>query len=368
MSLNSPTLNEEQYEEPEGLDDDIDLENYPLDSVLIRNESRTVHDVVRRIKANQYTLDPEFQRDFVWDEEKQSRLIESALMRIPLPVFYLAENEDGKITVVDGLQRLTTFHRYLNNEFALKGKGLVAELQQKKFNNLSPKFQTRLEDTQLILFMIDSKAPERARLDIFERVNSGTPLSRQQMRNALYMGQATRWLKEQSNQDYFLKATGSSLNPKPMRDREVINRFCGFSLLGVDYYSKDSKGDMDAFLADTLKHMNKKMKPVELTTLAQRFATSMRNNYTVFKGHAFRKHTQATLRRSVLNVALFDVFSVMMAGYNEQLIANKATSIQQKFFALMNDERFLSSITLGTNEPAKVRIRFRFVREAFQDL
>ena len=94
----------------EGLDDSTDQDNkvlvgheYPIDGILIRNEQRTVFEIMRRIKSGTYILDPDFQREFIWDENKQSRLIELVLTRIPIPVFYLAERVDGKIVVVDGL-------------------------------------------------------------------------------------------------------------------------------------------------------------------------------------------------------------------------------------------------------------------------
>ncbi len=90
---------------------DEPLKGYPIDSLQIRQETRTIFEVIRRIQQGFYIMDPEFQRDFVWTIEKQSRLIESVLMRVPLPVFYLAENPEGKLIVVDGLQRLTTFKR-----------------------------------------------------------------------------------------------------------------------------------------------------------------------------------------------------------------------------------------------------------------
>ena len=90
-------------------------EDYPLDAVFVRNEYRTVAEAVKRIKAGRYQLDPDFQRDFVWDVKKQSRLIESCLMRIPLPVFYVAEIKNGAIAVVDGLQRLTVQSRLIIN-------------------------------------------------------------------------------------------------------------------------------------------------------------------------------------------------------------------------------------------------------------
>src|SRR5450830_1477801 len=150
-------------------------------------------------------------------------------MRIPLPVFYVAEAPDGRIIVVDGLQRLTTFARFLGNELRLTG--LTSEnvsghaLEGKYFSELPLNLQERVQDTQLTMYILDAKAPERARLDIFERVNSGEPLTRQQMRNALYNGPATQWLKLAAEKDSFRDATGRSLNVKTMRDREAINRF-----------------------------------------------------------------------------------------------------------------------------------------------
>src|SRR2546426_743008 len=111
-AMAAPMIAEPQ--EPEGLDQEaFDLGAFPIDSLMIRTETRSVFEIVRRIDTGQYVMDPDFQRDFVWDIGRQSKLIESAILRIPLPVFYLAETRDGRIVVVDGLQRLTTFHRYL---------------------------------------------------------------------------------------------------------------------------------------------------------------------------------------------------------------------------------------------------------------
>ena len=102
-STNSSASDNEASREPlEGLEVEHDLGEFPIDTLLIRNERRTVFEVVRRIGQGGYIMNPDFQRDFVWDREKQSKLIESVLMRIPLPVFYLAENQEGKVIVVDG--------------------------------------------------------------------------------------------------------------------------------------------------------------------------------------------------------------------------------------------------------------------------
>ena len=117
-----------QLEDPEGLGEPEDpkdpedeyLHEPPLDTTLIRTESRTIYDVLRRIGQDNYIMDPDFQRDFIWDERKQSKLIESVLMRIPLPVFYIAENTDGRVVVVDGLQRLSTFRHFVEGGLRLR--------------------------------------------------------------------------------------------------------------------------------------------------------------------------------------------------------------------------------------------------------
>lgn len=134
--MNTATSNSEP-EEIEGIptDEDVSWGDYPIDTVLIRHENRTVHDVIRRIEKGSFVMNPDFQRDFIWPEDKQSKLVESVLMRIPLPVFYLAEDEHGRMVVVDGLQRLSTFRAFVNNELQLRLPD-QKELDKKRFEAL----------------------------------------------------------------------------------------------------------------------------------------------------------------------------------------------------------------------------------------
>jgi hypothetical protein len=346
-------------------------DEYPLDSVFVRKEERTVNEVVKRINANRYQLDPDFQRRFVWPIEKQSKLIESCLMRIPLPVFYVAEANDGRIVVVDGLQRLTTLQRYLGNMFTLAG--LTADkdvkknhpLEGKRYKDLPINLQERIEDTPLIFYILDSKAPERARLDIFDRVNSGVPLSRQQMRNSLYNGPATRWLKAAAEGEAFRKATGGSLDPLTMRDREAINRFCAFRILTMDAYRG---GDMDGFLGQTLEQMNN-WSPHNLEALRVEFDYSMNLNRKFFAHHAFRKslaEDSANARRSPVNISLFDVCSVLFIDVPKKLPGRQHDELRQAVIKLLNDDDFSFAITYSTNSTNQVRTRFEMAREAIE--
>ena len=352
-----------ETDRPDDLDDQEEIEgldsegkswgDYPLDEMLIRSDNRTIYDVVRRIDQGRYVMDPDFQRDFIWPEDKQSRLIESVIMRIPLPVFYLAEDDEGRVVVVDGLQRLSTFDRFVKDKLKLRLPD-QSDLDGKSFSDLSAKYQNRVEDCNLIFYVIDSKVQERARLDIFERVNGGVPLTRQQMRNSLFMGKATRFLKAEAQTDAFLQATGGSLRTSSMRDRELVNRFCAFQILTAAAYRRD---DMDEFLAESLRIMNRQSDE-DLSRLGTDFRRGLENNFSLFGRHAFRKHTRGQESRGVLNASLWDVMSTGLSRYSREQVDSSADALREAFHGLLADEEFNTAITYGPNGPRKVRHRF----------
>lgn len=334
--------------------------DYPLDELAIREEKRTAVDVVRRIGSGRFILDPDFQRGFVWDTKRQSRLIESILLRIPLPVFYVAEDAEGRLIVVDGRQRLTTLDRFWKNELKLELPERD-ELHHKRFQDLEGRLKDRIEDCQMLFYIIDNKVPERARLDIFERVNGGEVLTRQQMRNAIYQGPATTFLREEAESELFIEATGRSLNRKRMLDREFVNRFCAFSLLSLDIY----KGDMDDWLGRALDRLNRDPSLVQGTR--ERLRRTLGNNLAVFGKHAFRKHEKGQSKRSLVNAALFDVMSTGLADRDPALVSERAEALRQAFYARMGDARFIKAITYGPNTPSEVRARFEIAEAMFRE-
>lgn len=362
----------EGEETPEG------IENYPLDDLLIRTESRAIQDVLRRIKNKQIDLDPEFQRAFLWDEEKQSKLIESVLMRIPLQVFYFAENEDGNLVVVDGLQRLTTFRRFYNKELVLDLKARE-QLHGKTFDQIDTKLQIRFEDGQVTFYIIGSKVPERVRLDIFERVNGGTPLTRQQMRHAIYNGESTRLLSSLAGMDLFKSVTGGALsseeNVRAMKDREVINRFLAYFLLGWRQYLDTNYDD---FLARALRETNDRFRDKSMVddrsavrkNAAAAFAASMKMNQQIFGEHAFRKSlSDLGGRRSAFNLALFDVFSTALGRYDENTLTRpKAKAIHAATTKLLKQKKFHDAVSFATAKASNVQIRFEMVEEMLAEV
>jgi hypothetical protein len=213
------------------------------------------------------------------------------------------------------------------------------------------------------LYVIDAKVPERVRLDIFERVNGGVPLTRQQMRNCLFMGQATRFLKTEATTELFQKATGGSLNKSTMRDREFVNRFCAFQILPLEDY----RGDMDDFLARALKQMNTYEKNT-LEKLSAEFRAGLISNYNLFGKHAFRKHIVGQESRGTLNASLWDVMSTGLSRYPEQAVMDRADTLRNAFYRLLKDQVFVEAITYGSNHVRNVKCRFMKATAMFQEV
>lgn len=181
------------------------------------------------------------------------------------------------------------------------------------------------------------------------------------MRNSLYMGAATKFLREEASMSSFKDATGNSLSWKKMRDREFINRFFAFQILDLTTY----KGDMDQFLAECLIKMNN-FDDVTLQVLSDEFRKSLENNVIVFGKHAFRRHEPRQPLRSVLNASLWDVVSTGLSKDPSETIRKYSSQIQETMFNLFGDEDFIASITRGTSDTRKVRYRFEVTRNSFR--
>jgi len=221
------------------------------------------------------------------------------------------------------------------------------------------------------VYILDSKVPDCARLDVFERVNGETKLSRQQMRNAIYSGPATKCLGDMAKSQLFLQATGNSLNAKTMRDREAINRFCAFTLIGREGY----RGDMDAFLAQSLQKMNseclQKMNSEceSLSKIGDAFSRSLKSNYNLFGKHAFRKSLASddpNAGRGILNISLFDVCTVMLAKIPEELSLDSEPGQRAKkeLIELLKNEEFVDAVTYSTNSNKAVNARHQLAEQA----
>jgi len=342
---------------------------YPSANIKIDREQYSIFELKRRYDKGTIILDPDFQRDDVWKPKQRSELIESVLMGIPLPLIYLVERKDGRLSVVDGRQRLTTFFKFLNNEFRLFGLRILTEKADgKKFNELDDKFQSDLEDFQLIVQIIKPPTPDRLKFDIFDRVNrGGTSLNNQEMRNALYIGKSTQILKELSENMDFKMATGHSVKPVRMKDRYIILRFLAFYIwrkgMLVDNENRPIpyKSDMEDFLGNTMEYLNGIDDATE-EYLKDIFTTSMKKAYTTFGEDAFRIPTKFNEKRRPVSMTLFESLSYFFTLVDHHEI--DFLSIGELF----SQDEFYKSLTSNVDSSSMVETRFSYMEILAKEL
>ena len=180
-------------------------------------------------QSGDLALDPKFQRRKVWDDRRSSRLVESAMLEVPLPVFYLAENSDSTQEVIDGQQRLTAFFKYLDNDFPLSGLQELAHLNGKHFKDLEAPQQKQLKNYAVHTVVFKKESDDSLRFQIFERLNTGAvPLNAQELRNCVYRGPYNDLLHDLSRDPDYMSIMGFRGPEKRMKDIEYVLRFAAF--------------------------------------------------------------------------------------------------------------------------------------------
>jgi len=337
----------------------------PWDPEKIRIVTKTfaLGQVLEMLAEAEIDLAPEFQRDYVWKERQQSRLIESVLLGIPLPMFYFNQDDQLKMQVVDGLQRLTTIRNFASNQFSLSDLEYLTELAGKRYEDLTGVQKRRFRNTQIQSHVIDPETPFELKFDIFKRINTGgSPLNAQEIRHCLTTNKVRGLLKEATELPSFIAATGGALkNARRMEDKEVVLRFLAFFLHEQEY---PSASGLDDFLWRGMRSLDNHPES-GVKALLVVLDRSMLNNRQVFGEQAFRK--LSTGRKNPINRALFDCWSVALADVLPDVVELKKSQIYRGAERLLGEDPFVQSITLGTDNPRKVRYRFEEVRKVVRE-
>lgn len=356
----------------------IDENPFNPEQIKVNAKQFSIKLITDMIDTKDIDISPDFQRHFVWNSSQKSRLIESLLLRIPLPNFYFAEDEEGRLTVVDGLQRLTTIRDFVNNKFPLKDleyldegvKGRYYQDEGKK-KGIDKKYYRWFNMTQLSVNVIDPSSPSNVKYDIFKRINTGgRSLNNQEIRNCLSSEKVRTLLKNMVSLDEFKTATGGSLKPTRMADQEMALRF----LLFYDAYKKDNSlvssydGYMEYSLDATIENY-KNITEEQSEKIISRFSCAMKNAEWLFGSkYAFRKVKSDDLKdnapKQLLNKALFEVWSVLLADISaDELRSNYSEGyLITKFSSLLESDNILMDyLSYGTNGKANMVYIFRTI-------
>lgn len=370
---------EQQGSEKTDIENEADIEPFDPEDIKVHAKQFSLRLIYDMIKDEDIDLSPDFQRNVVWSPHQKSRLIESVLLRIPLPMFYFAEESEGQITIVDGLQRLTTIKEFMENKFSLKGLEYLNDSCGNRYykdddgkKGLDKKYFRWFNQTQFSVNVIDPSSPPKVKYDIFRRINTGgKPLNNQEIRNCLAGKGFRQTLRNMSQLEEFKTATNHSIRSRRMDDQEIALRFILFHQIydlndNVEKYS----GYMEASLND-ITELHRSTSLEKLTHHVENFKNAMRNaEYLFGSRYAFRKVRPKDLepdaRKQLINKALFVATSVLLSYEDYESVKqnnNELALLEPLANLIETDQQLLDYLSYGTNSKNNIIYVFEKMEE-----
>lgn len=334
--------------------------------IVTQSLDLSIEALVARISRAALILQPEFQRDYVWSAGKASALVESVLMRIPLPVVYLAETPEGDWEVVDGQQRLTSLYSYVlgrfpdGTAFRLGQMNVRSDLKGKAFKDLPKADQNAILNYTLRAVILQNDSHPDLKFEVFERLNCGSvQLKDAELRNCMYRGSYNDMLNELAENPFLLKIRHAETPHKRMEDRQLILRF--FAMKRNTHLN--FRGGMKQFMnREMIAHRH--ASPAEIAAMKAMFENAIECAWAVFGSNAFRRWSKGDERslegqwESKLNVALWDTLLYTFAFFEKRQIIPVSDAIREEFLDLMStDETFVDYIGRTTDKPDRIRYR-----------
>jgi len=384
LEFNEINNDENEFEDFNEDNEELFLENSIPKRIITDRKDYSIREFSTMYEEGNLILRPEYQRKFVMDVKLCSRLIESVLMDVPIPVLYLSEEKDGVFSVIDGQQRLTAFISFLrgkfppdanNNErdFALKNLNVLKDLNNKKYSDLDKKEQNKIKTSTLNTIVVKNDSPDDIKFVIFERLNTGSiKLNEDEIRNTIYRGNYIKLLAELENNEIFHKIVNKENYKKRMLYRGMILRF--FALSEKTYINY--KPSMKQFCNKELRD-NQNMNETKIKEYKERFKKCIELVFSVFGEKAFRRFSPGYNDTNIfgkwnttrLNMALFDIQMCGFVNYDKNQIISKADSIREKLIQLMSyNNEFITSIEKATSDKIYMTKRFKIWMDSLEQI
>jgi hypothetical protein len=328
-------------EEDEALDYELESNGNPksvldeISEIIVAGNDWTTATILDQLVRDNIQLNPRFQRRDAWDITRKSRFIESIFLGFPIPDIVLASQDKkrGKFVVLDGKQRLLTILQFYgmsetpNDSFALKNLEFRPDLngcthEALKNDLLHSSVLDELDNQTLRTTLIRNWHTESLLYKIFLRLNvENTPLSPQELRQALHPGDFINFLDDESIENQALRKILKSQNPDPrMRDVEFLLRYVGFH-----HFLSDYRGNLKVFLDMTCKKLNKdwKEKETEVRYTVSQFEKAVQTTTAIFgEENIFRVWlSSSNTYRGKFNRAILDV---MVFYFSDSVISEAA--------------------------------------------
>lgn len=358
-SSNNDELELEGTGENEDLEIDLnaDIKN-PFDpkDIKISVEPKSMDSLLIRMRQNALDLNTEFQRKGnLWNPVTQSRLIESLLLKFPLPVFYFDASNEENWLIVDGLQRLWTLKNFvIDKKLTLQGLEILKDYNGSTYDSLNLTMQRRINETQVTTYLIQPGSPKKVKYYVFRRINTGgLTLNAQEIRHALNQEQAADFLKKLAESDKF--RDNFKVPDKRMQDRELILRGLTFIFRKHSDYEKPLADFLDRSMEGI-----EKMSENELKELEEYFYNGIRRAKLLFGRHVYSRSIVNGYNYR-LNAALFEVWTSSLALLSidkfSKLIAHRNIFLEE-YKLLIEDKEFEKAVVSSTSGKQAVTKRF----------
>lgn len=319
---------------------------------------KSVSDIVRMIGDKDLILDPDYQRNYVWDNKKASKLVESIILNVPIPVIYVSEEKDSSWSVIDGLQRLNSLKRFFDGKFKLSGLEILYELNKCDIKSLPAKASRMLKNGLLRIVMVTADSNDDIKYDIFMRLNTGAVhLNEQELRNCLYRGKFNTFLQEEAKNPQWLALLGLEEPHKRMSDRELLLRFLALSV----NWNRET-GEVNGYRGNMKSFMNGFMKQNQNNSSSLNYFKALCDEtidkvFQVYGVDAFRRlNEDGTV--TPINRAIMDAVMIASIPYGKEALLVKQNEIKDKLFCELNDNTEFRLSTLNSTSDTKV-IKFR---------
>lgn len=363
--------------EPEDID--LDEESFVRDEpfdpkkVDVSITTPNLSALITRLKHEEIDLMPDFQRSGdLWSKQAQSRLIESILIRLPIPAFYFDAIDDDRWQVVDGLQRLSAINNFvLKKTLKLTNLEFLTEYEGYSYDELPRPLTRRIEEFQTSVYLIKPGTPLEMKYSLFNRINTGgLKLTPQEIRHAMSQsansGAASKFLSRIVENETFIKVVGRKNNR--MVQQELVLRHMAFVIFELEDYRSSLPKFLDTAMINLSEFTDSQLRKLEGS-----FLVSMEIADAVFGEDAFRKSLVGG--KKLVNKPLFEALSVSLAKLEhedqEKLLINK-DQFEDKFRHLLLDDAFNETISRSTSSTTHVNERFtrveKFIDEFISEL
>lgn len=335
----------------------------------------TFGEIVNLQAQDEIRINPEYQRLFRWSQEQKSRLVESILLRLPIPPVFFVENEDGRYELIDGLQRISSMIQFIEaplidtQPLILEGCDIITHLNKLSFDDLPLTLKLQVKRSSVRAIVIKRQSKHFLRYEMFKRLNTGgSLLSPQEIRNcsARLFGERGVAFYDSiislSSHESFINTTDTLAEvdlEKRGREELVLRFFAAKN--GAELYKGNVSEWLDAFMESILLEKI----PFDTTSEEIIFKRTFDAVNRILGDSAFCKLSND---RPIggLAPAHYEAIAIAISNELEKCEGGDISKIKQAITAAKQSNQFRENVGPGANNRTKLAGRIRAISEAIQ--